>query len=156
MVYRRPKETSPEEPSVEAGDDFFSISSFDGRAVHDEIVKATNDFHDAYCIGTGGYGTYLDFGTDPKKALKLRSSNWPRSAGRNGYIAPELAYTMVATEKCDVYSFGVVALEVIMGKHPGGKTHNFSTTMAADYLIASQVADIGRISATICQLRETS
>ncbi|KAI7997781.1 putative leucine-rich repeat receptor-like protein kinase [Camellia lanceoleosa] len=38
--------------------------------------------------------------------------------GTYGYIAPELAYTMVVTEKCDVYSFGVVALETIMGRHP--------------------------------------
>ncbi|XP_022967839.1 MDIS1-interacting receptor like kinase 2-like isoform X1 [Cucurbita maxima] len=39
--------------------------------------------------------------------------------GTCGYIAPELAYSVVISEKCDVYSFGVVALEVIMGKHPG-------------------------------------
>ncbi|KAI8029856.1 MDIS1-interacting receptor like kinase 2 [Camellia lanceoleosa] len=39
--------------------------------------------------------------------------------GTYGYIAPELAYTIVVTEKCDVYSFGVVALETIMGRHPG-------------------------------------
>ncbi|KAH7845394.1 hypothetical protein Vadar_001473 [Vaccinium darrowii] len=36
-----------------------------------------------------------------------------------GYIALELAYTMVVTEKCDVYSFRVVALETIIGRHPG-------------------------------------
>ncbi|CAI9276205.1 unnamed protein product [Lactuca saligna] len=58
-----------------------------------------------------------DFGTS--KLLKLDSSNWTAIAGTYGYIAPELAYTMVGNEKCDVYSFGVVVLEVIMGKHPG-------------------------------------
>ncbi len=31
----------------------------------------------------------------------------------------ELAYTMVATEKCDVYSFSVLVFDVLMGKHPG-------------------------------------
>lgn len=31
----------------------------------------------------------------------------------------ELAYLRVTT-KCDVYSFGVVALEILMGKFPGG------------------------------------
>nr|GEW96668.1 MDIS1-interacting receptor like kinase 2-like [Tanacetum cinerariifolium] len=40
-------------------------------------------------------------------------------AGTLGYIAPELAYSMIVNEKCDVYSFGVVALEAIGGKHPG-------------------------------------
>ena len=48
----------------------------------------------------------------------------------------ELAYTMVATEKCDVYSFGIVALEVIMGKHPGELP-----TLSADFLVLANVGD---------------
>ncbi|KAG6620495.1 hypothetical protein I3843_07G161700 [Carya illinoinensis] len=58
-----------------------------------------------------------DFGT--AKLLHLDSSNQTLLVGTYGYIAPELAYTMVVTEKCDVYSFGVVALEILMGIHPG-------------------------------------
>ncbi|THG04905.1 hypothetical protein TEA_010146 [Camellia sinensis var. sinensis] len=58
-----------------------------------------------------------DFGT--ARLLYPDSSNQTIIAGTYGYIAPELAYTMVITEKCDVYSFGVVALETIMGRHPG-------------------------------------
>ncbi|XP_051228047.1 uncharacterized protein [Lolium perenne] len=57
-----------------------------------------------------------DFGT--ARILKPDSSNWSALAGTYGYIAPELSYTCVVTEKCDVYSFGVVLLEVVMGKHP--------------------------------------
>ncbi|CAK9318374.1 unnamed protein product [Citrullus colocynthis] len=57
-----------------------------------------------------------DFGT--ARFLKPHM-NWTTVAGTHGYVAPELAYTMVATEKCDVYSFGVVVFEVLMGKHPG-------------------------------------
>ncbi|KAK9220989.1 hypothetical protein WN944_009413 [Citrus x changshan-huyou] len=57
-----------------------------------------------------------DFGT--ARLLHADSSNRTLLAGTYGYIAPELAYTMVMTEKCDVYSFGVVTLEVLMGKHP--------------------------------------
>ncbi|KAG8482683.1 hypothetical protein CXB51_024029 [Gossypium anomalum] len=57
-----------------------------------------------------------DFGT--AKMLDLESSNQTIIVGTCGYVAPELAYTMVVTEKCDVYSFGVVALETLMGKHP--------------------------------------
>ncbi|KAJ0031376.1 hypothetical protein Pint_14119 [Pistacia integerrima] len=58
-----------------------------------------------------------DFGT--AKLLHPDSSNRTLLAGTYGYIAPELAYTMVVTEKCDVYSFGVMTLEILMGKHPG-------------------------------------
>ncbi|KAF6981633.1 hypothetical protein CFC21_000090 [Triticum aestivum] len=57
-----------------------------------------------------------DFGT--ARILKPNSSNWSALAGTYGYIAPELSYTSVVTEKCDVYSFGVVVLELMMGKHP--------------------------------------
>ncbi|KAL5739236.1 hypothetical protein ACOSQ2_028416 [Xanthoceras sorbifolium] len=57
-----------------------------------------------------------DFGT--ARFLNSDSSNRTILAGTYGYIAPELAYTMVVTEKCDVYSFGVVALETLMGRHP--------------------------------------
>ncbi|KAL5756682.1 hypothetical protein ACOSQ2_021428 [Xanthoceras sorbifolium] len=56
-----------------------------------------------------------DFGT--ARFLDSESSNRTILAGTFGYIAPELAYTMVVTEKCDVYSFGVVALEILMGRH---------------------------------------
>ncbi|CAH1430649.1 unnamed protein product [Lactuca virosa] len=178
---------------------------FDGKIVYDDILKATNDFDEAYCIGVGGYGTVYkaelqpknvvavkklhlssenvdnngflnepwinvkkpcvskriglvkkdisianilldsdyearisDFGTS--KLLKLDSSNWTAIAGTYGYIAPELAYTMVATEKCDVYSFGVVALEVVMGKHPGELITSLPT-LSDDHLVKANLRD---------------
>ncbi|XP_044464852.1 MDIS1-interacting receptor like kinase 2-like [Mangifera indica] len=62
--------------------------------------------------------TFLaDFGL--ARILNFDSSNRTIRAGTYGYIAPELAYTMVVTEKCDVYSYGVLVLEVLMGGHPG-------------------------------------
>ncbi|KAL5738984.1 hypothetical protein ACOSQ2_028164 [Xanthoceras sorbifolium] len=57
-----------------------------------------------------------DFGL--ARLLHPDSSNQTVLAGTYGYIAPELAYTMVVTEKCDVYSFGVVVLETLMGSYP--------------------------------------
>nr|XP_027069580.1 MDIS1-interacting receptor like kinase 2-like [Coffea arabica] len=60
--------------------------------------------------------TLSDFGT--AGILELDSSNQTVIAGTFGYMAPELAYTMVVTEKSDVYSFGVVVLETLFGEHP--------------------------------------
>ena len=43
-------------------------------------------------------------------------------------MAAELAYLRVTT-KCDVYSFGVVALEILMGRHPGGLISSLHTRL---------------------------
>ncbi|KAL4594543.1 hypothetical protein ACB092_12G026300, partial [Castanea dentata] len=67
-----------------------------------------------------------DFGT--ARFLKPDSYNWTTIAGTYGYLAPELAYTTVVTEKCDVYSFGVLVLEVLMGKHPGELITNLNSS----------------------------
>ncbi|KAJ0802067.1 putative protein kinase RLK-Pelle-LRR-XI-1 family [Helianthus annuus] len=74
-------------------------------------------------------GFVADFGA--ARLLDPDSSNQTATiVGTLGYIAPELAYNMIVTEKCDVYSFGVVALETIGGKHPGDllSTLNYSTS----------------------------
>nr|XP_027069575.1 MDIS1-interacting receptor like kinase 2-like [Coffea arabica] len=69
--------------------------------------------------------TLSDFGT--ARILELDSSNQTVIAGTFGYMAPELAYTMVVTEKSDVYSFGVVVLETLFGKHPQDFLSSFSS-----------------------------
>nr|XP_043618135.1 MDIS1-interacting receptor like kinase 2-like [Erigeron canadensis] len=38
-------------------DDFFAVSTFDGRETYHEILKVTNEFNEAYCIGKGGSGS---------------------------------------------------------------------------------------------------
>ncbi|KAH9704126.1 protein kinase domain-containing protein [Citrus sinensis] len=68
-----------------------------------------------------------DFGV--ARLLNFDSSNRTLLAGTYGYIAPELAYTMIVTEKSDVYSFGVVVLEVLMGKHPGELLSSLSSSL---------------------------
>ncbi|KAG8482727.1 hypothetical protein CXB51_024359 [Gossypium anomalum] len=56
-----------------------------------------------------------DFGT--ARLLDLNSSNRTIIVGTYGYIAPEIAYSLVVTKKCNIYSFRVLALEIFMEKH---------------------------------------
>uniref|UniRef100_A0A2N9FT90 non-specific serine/threonine protein kinase n=1 Tax=Fagus sylvatica TaxID=28930 RepID=A0A2N9FT90_FAGSY len=80
-----------------------------------------------------------DFGT--ARVLDPNSSNQTIVAGTYGYIAPELAYTMVVTEKCDVYSFGVVALEILMGKHPGELLSSLSSPSSSQNVMLNEILD---------------
>ncbi|KAK9270930.1 hypothetical protein L1049_026517 [Liquidambar formosana] len=57
FVSRRRKRYSQTEQGEVQNEDLFSISTFDGRVVHDEIIKATNDFDIIYCIGMGRHGS---------------------------------------------------------------------------------------------------
>ncbi|KAJ6938167.1 hypothetical protein NC651_004772 [Populus alba x Populus x berolinensis] len=131
--------TQPEPASSKNGDLFF-VWNYDGTIAYEDIIAATENFDLRYCIGTGGYGSIehnfqesfgstlirSDNGQKRRRGwlivvelLDPNSSNHTVLAGTYGYIAPELAYTMLVTEKSDVYSFGVVALETLMGRHPG-------------------------------------
>ncbi|KAL5739009.1 hypothetical protein ACOSQ2_028189 [Xanthoceras sorbifolium] len=74
-----------------------------------------------------------DFGT--ARFLNSDSSNRTILVGTYGYIAPELAYTMVVTEKCDVYSFGVVALETLMGRHPRELLSSLASSSNQDIML---------------------
>ncbi|GKU97156.1 hypothetical protein SLEP1_g10334 [Rubroshorea leprosula] len=80
-----------------------------------------------------------DFGN--ARLLDPDSSNYTVLAGTYGYIAPELAYTMAATEKCDVYSFGVVALEALMGRHPGELLALSSSLSSLQNVMLSDILD---------------
>ncbi|XP_057991444.1 MDIS1-interacting receptor like kinase 2 isoform X2 [Hevea brasiliensis] len=84
-------------------------------------------------------GIVSDFGT--ARFLYPDSSNQTILAGTHGYIAPELAYTMVVNEKCDVYSFGVVALEIVMGKHPGELLSSLPSSPSDPHIMLKDVFD---------------
>ncbi|XP_028795137.1 MDIS1-interacting receptor like kinase 2-like [Neltuma alba] len=74
-----------------------------------------------------------DFGT--ARIIDPDTSNQTILVGTYGYVAPELAYTLVVTEKCDVYSFGVMTLETIMGRHPGDLILSLSKTCTESILL---------------------
>ncbi|GJS45512.1 MDIS1-interacting receptor like kinase 2-like protein [Tanacetum coccineum] len=112
-------------------------------------------------------GFVADFGA--ARLLDPDSSNQTVIAGTLGYIAPELAYSMIGNERCDVYSFGVVALETIGGKHPGDllSSLNYSTSRGTmlenildqrlsyptDRLIEKEIIRAGHVALS-CVLRD--
>ncbi|XP_057964697.1 MDIS1-interacting receptor like kinase 2-like isoform X2 [Malania oleifera] len=86
-----------------------------------------------------------DFGT--ARLLHSDSSNRTIVAGTYGYIAPELAYSMVVTEKCDVYSFGVVALEIIIDSRLSPPTNQ---------LVASELVLVTKLALTCANAKSKS
>ncbi|GAB4861474.1 hypothetical protein Ancab_036676 [Ancistrocladus abbreviatus] len=76
-------------------------------------IKSTNILLDEHFNAKIG-----DFGiAKPVKSTAVVSTSG-NFAGTHGYIAPELAYTLKATEKSDVYSFGIVLLELVTCRRP--------------------------------------
>lgn len=58
FTFRRRKRTdSREEQNNVNNEVLLSASTFEGKMMYEEIITATNDFDDRYCIGKGGYGT---------------------------------------------------------------------------------------------------
>ncbi|KAF7847900.1 hypothetical protein BT93_L2468 [Corymbia citriodora subsp. variegata] len=80
-------------------------------------------------------GFVSDFGTARLLDHDSSSNFTTNIAGTYGYIAPELAYTLVVNEKCDAYSFGVVAMETMMGEHPGEIVSTLLTSFGEDIML---------------------
>ncbi|KAF8029524.1 hypothetical protein BT93_E2053 [Corymbia citriodora subsp. variegata] len=80
-------------------------------------------------------GFVSDFGTARLLDHDSSSNFTANIVGTYGYIAPELAYTLVVNEKCDVYSFGVVAMETMMGEHPGDIVSTLLTSFGEDIML---------------------
>ncbi|XP_030541450.2 MDIS1-interacting receptor like kinase 2-like [Rhodamnia argentea] len=54
-IFHRRKNRRQAEPARER-EKLVSISTYDGRILYEEIIEATENFNDRYCIGVGGYG----------------------------------------------------------------------------------------------------
>ncbi|KAG5560019.1 hypothetical protein RHGRI_003336 [Rhododendron griersonianum] len=113
------------------------IWSFNGKLVHENIIRATEDFNDKHCIGVGGYGIVYRAELPSGQVVAIKKfhgsqdgelTNLRSLTSTLEYAAPELAYTMEVNEKLDVYSFGVLTLEVVMGRHPGDIISSLSSS----------------------------
>ncbi|XP_042944965.1 probable leucine-rich repeat receptor-like protein kinase At1g35710 [Carya illinoinensis] len=58
ILQRRKKDQHPrlEQSDKDEGGSLFVSSTFDGRKMYEEIMRATEAFNDIYCIGEGAYG----------------------------------------------------------------------------------------------------
>ncbi|CAI9266723.1 unnamed protein product [Lactuca saligna] len=56
FYHRRKKLSSTRQVEEDHVLDFFSISTFSGKEAYDEILKVTQEFNEAYCIGKGRCG----------------------------------------------------------------------------------------------------
>ena len=55
-ILRRRKERTENKPQEAQNQNLFTIWSYDGKMVYENIIEATEDFDDKHCIGVGGYG----------------------------------------------------------------------------------------------------
>ncbi|KAG5552622.1 hypothetical protein RHGRI_010643 [Rhododendron griersonianum] len=67
---RRKRKSHVQYPSK--NEDVFSISTFDGRALYKDILKATKDFDATYCIGKGGYGAVYKAKLPPANTIAVK------------------------------------------------------------------------------------
>ncbi|KAJ1416648.1 Serine-threonine/tyrosine-protein kinase, catalytic domain [Sesbania bispinosa] len=138
LFQRKAKHLDEESKSIE--NDIQSICMVwgrDGKFTFSDLVKATNDFNDKYCIGKGGLGVFIKQNYLQRKFRKGAVWRRRKIGAKLGY--KELAQTMRVTDKCDVYSFGVVALEIMMGNHPGELLATLSSNKSLSSIEDSQV-----------------
>lgn len=59
VAYQKLVKRDRQVPKIEAVQhrNLFSIWNFDGKLVYEDIIEATENFDDKYCIGKGGYGS---------------------------------------------------------------------------------------------------
>ncbi|XP_078179340.1 uncharacterized protein LOC144573425 [Carex rostrata] len=55
ILYSKKRKAKPEHIGNPSRGEIFSVWNFDGRDAYEEIIKATENFDEKYCIGSGGH-----------------------------------------------------------------------------------------------------
>ncbi|CAK9170768.1 unnamed protein product [Ilex paraguariensis] len=56
IISKKRKRISLDKQTKMQNGDLFSISTYDGRAMYNDVLQSTKEFDATYCIGQGGYG----------------------------------------------------------------------------------------------------
>ncbi|XP_059650479.1 MDIS1-interacting receptor like kinase 2-like [Cornus florida] len=95
MFDRRKSKVSIEQSNLH-DENLFSILNFDGRAMYDEILKATNDFDASYCIGEGGHGTVYKAKLPPDNIVAVKKLHpLSETADHKGFLSEVRTLTEV-------------------------------------------------------------
>ncbi|KAL3513914.1 hypothetical protein ACH5RR_026631 [Cinchona calisaya] len=66
--------------------DLFSVWSFDGKMVYEEIIKATEDFNSNHCIGVGGNGSVFKAKMPNGQLVAVKKLHTPETIGLSNLI----------------------------------------------------------------------
>ena len=55
ILYSKKRKAKPEHIDIRSRGEIFSVWNFDGRDAYEEIIRATENFDEKYCIGSGGH-----------------------------------------------------------------------------------------------------
>nr|AMM42858.1 LRR-RLK [Vernicia fordii] len=67
-----------------SGEDPFSVCYFNGRIVYEDIIEATKNFNDMYCIGEGGTGKVYKVEMPGSQVLAVKKLNY---SGKDGEVS---------------------------------------------------------------------
>ncbi|KAG5560062.1 hypothetical protein RHGRI_003375 [Rhododendron griersonianum] len=90
LSFRKKMKSTTNEPRQVNNEDLFSIWSYDGKMVYENIIEATENFNAKYCIGEGGCGTVYRAALPNGQVIavkKLHASSDGDSVNQKGFMS---------------------------------------------------------------------
>ncbi|CAL5348588.1 unnamed protein product [Camellia sinensis] len=98
MAFHKKVRNTKNEPSRVNHDNVFTIWSYDGKMVYENIIEVTENFSAKYCVGEGGYGTVYRADLPNGQAVavkKLHATLDDDSANLKGFTSEISALTEI-------------------------------------------------------------